>query len=387
MESFRVIFGGLPDPRDLNAHHDLTEIIFIALAATLCGANSCVEFAEFGEDKEPLLRRFLELKHGIPSHDTFSRVFRRLDPLPFEAALARFAAALGATLGQDPQAGVIAIDGKSLRRGYEKGRAHMPPLLVSAYLSRTRITLAQTLAQANSEIEATLELLNLVALDGATVTADALHCNTRMAAALRERGAHYCLALKGNRSTLLRDANDLLAAAGEAVTAAETVEQAHGRHERRRACVIEATDRIEHHRFKDLTAFGCIDAWRTIDDETSHRRRLFALSRVMSPTEFLATAREHWAIENGAHWPLDVVFQEDLARTRKNNDRVILPSCGASPSILCALIPTKLLSTSNDAEQVGMTTSSSSSLLICNSPALAGEGRVGDWVPASLSPT
>jgi predicted transposase YbfD/YdcC len=319
MEGFRVIFGGLPDPRDLNAHHDLTEIIFIALAATLCGANSCVEFAEFGEDKEPLLRGFLDLEHGIPSHDTFSRVFRRLDPLPFEAALARFATVLGATLGQETQAGVIAIDGKSLRRGYQKGRAHMPPLLVSAYLSRTRITLAQTLAHANSEVEATLELLNLVALDGATVTADALHCNTRMAAALRQRGAHYCLALKGNRSTLLRDANALLEAAGNTVTAAETVEQAHGRHERRRACVIEAKGLAERHRFKGLAAFGCLDAWRTIDGTTSYRRRLFALSRAMPPSEFLTTAREHWAIENGAHWPLDVVFQEDLARTRKNN--------------------------------------------------------------------
>jgi predicted transposase YbfD/YdcC len=318
MEGFRVIFGGLPDPRDLNAHHDLTEIIFIALAATLCGANSCVEFAEFGEDKEVLLRRFLQLRHGIPSHDTFSRVFRHLDARPFEVALARFAAALSAALGQEPQAGVIALDGKSLRRGYEKGRAHMPPLLVSAYLTRTRITLAQTLASAGNEVEAALDLLNLLALDGATVTADALHCNTRMAAALRERGAHYCLALKGNRSTLLREANDLLAAAAEAV-AAETVEQAHGRHERRRACVVEAKGLAEHHRFKDLAAFGCIDAWRTVDGVTGHHRRIFALSRVMPPSAFLATAREHWNIENGAHWPLDVVFQEDLARTRKNN--------------------------------------------------------------------
>jgi predicted transposase YbfD/YdcC len=319
MEGFRVIFGGLPDPRDLNAHHGLTEIIFIALAATLCGANSCVEFSEFGEDKEPLLRTLLELKHGIPSHDTFSRVFRHLDPLPFEAALARFAAALGATLGQEARASVIAVDGKSLRRGYEKGRAHMPPLLVSAYLSRTRITLAQTLAKANSEVEATLELLNLVALDGATVTADALHCNTRMAAALRQHGAHYCLALKGNRSTLLRDANALLATAGETVAAAETVEQGHGRHERRRACVVEAKGLAERHRFKDLAAFGCIDAWRTIDGVISHRRRIFALSRALPPSEFLTTAREHWGIENGAHWPLDVIFQEDLARTRRNN--------------------------------------------------------------------
>lgn len=246
-------------------------------------------------------------------------MFRRLDPLPFEAALARFAAALGATLDQEARANVIAVDGKSLRRGYEKGRAHMPPLLVSAYLSRTRITLAQTLAKANSQVDATLELLNLVALEGATVTADALHCSTRMAAALRQRGAHYCLALKDNCSTLLRDANALLAAAGDTVTAAETVEQAYGRHERRRARAVEAKGLAERHRFEGLAVFGCIDAWRTIDGATSYRRRLIALSRAMPPSEFLATAREHRAIENGAHWPLDVVFQEDLARTRRIN--------------------------------------------------------------------
>lgn len=319
MDGFRVIFGAVPDPRDDNAWHDLTEIIFIALAATLCGANSCVELAEFGEDKEPLLRRFLTLKHGIPSHDTFSRVFRTLDPQAFEEALARFAAALGATLGQEARTGVVAIDGKSLRRAYERGCAHMPPLLVSAYLSQTRLTLAQTLAVDGSEVAATLDLLKLLSLKGATVTADALHCNRQMAEALRRQGAHYCLALKGNRSTLLHDANDRFAAAGDALPSAETVETGHGRRERRRARVVKAAGLAQRHRFKGLSAFGRIEAWRTVGEATSHHLRTFALSKAMKPAEFLSAVREHWSIENGAHWPLDVVFQEDLARTRKNN--------------------------------------------------------------------
>ena len=144
MEGFRIIFEDLPDPRDINTGHDLTEILFIAFAAMLCGAQSCVDMAEFGEAKEPLLRRFLVLKHGVPSHDTFSRVFRALDPEAFEACFLRFVAAFGAALGQPAPRGVVAIDGKSLRGAYEKGEAHMPKMMVSAFAAETRMTLAQT---------------------------------------------------------------------------------------------------------------------------------------------------------------------------------------------------------------------------------------------------
>lgn len=320
MEGFRLIFGDLPDPRDINAQHDLTEVLFIALSASLCGANSCVEFAEFGEAKEPLLRRFLILAHGIPSHDTFSRVFRHLDADAFEAALARFAAALGATLSADAKVkGVIAIDGKSLRRGYEKGRAHMPPLLVSAYLSQTRMVLAQTLAPGGGEIEGTLKLLDLLALKGATVTADALHCTKKMAAGLRARKAHYVLALKGNRSTLARDADALLASAAPGTPTAETRENAHGRAERRRALVVAAPGLARGHGFVGLAAVGRIETWRSLGEAATQRTRTFILSRKLTPAQLLITVREHWGIENGAHWPLDVVFDEDLARTRKDN--------------------------------------------------------------------
>ena len=115
MQGFRAIFADIPDPRDFNAQHDLTEILFIALAASLCGADSCVGFAEFGRAKEPLLRAFLTLAHGIPSHDTFTRVLRHLDPQPLEAALIRFVAVLGQALGQPPAGRVVAVDGKRLR--------------------------------------------------------------------------------------------------------------------------------------------------------------------------------------------------------------------------------------------------------------------------------
>src|SRR3954454_15721712 len=132
MQMFKAVFAGLPDPRDVNAHHDLTELLFVALAASLCGAQTCAEMAEFGRAKGGLLRQILVLKHGIPSHDTFSRVFRMLDPDAFAAAFARFMAAFGEAARIEAPDGVVAVDGKCLRRGYEAGRSHMPPLLVSA---------------------------------------------------------------------------------------------------------------------------------------------------------------------------------------------------------------------------------------------------------------
>src|SRR3954453_17591925 len=122
MRMFRVVFAELPDPRDVNAQHDLTELLLVALAACLCGAQTCAEMAEYGRAKKALLRRFLVLKHGIPSHDPLSRVFRMLDPEAFAAAFARFMAAFGEVARIEAAAGVVAVDGKSLRRGYEAGR-------------------------------------------------------------------------------------------------------------------------------------------------------------------------------------------------------------------------------------------------------------------------
>jgi predicted transposase YbfD/YdcC len=324
MQNFRALFADIPDPRDLNAQHDLTEILFIMVAASLSGANSCVGFAEYGRAKEALLRQFLNLRHGIPAHDTFSRVLRHLDPQPLEAALTRFVAALGAALGQ-PGTGPIALDGKRLRGAYDTGCAHMSPIVVSAYLHETRMVLAQTRAPHCSEVAGTLALLRLIALAGATVTADALHCTRRMAAALRERGADYVLTLKGNRSRLARDAAALFARAGDGAPFAEAGETGHGRREHRIAWVIPAPELAERHRFRDLAALGRIESWRKVGDGPEiMQSRLFVLSRVMHPHELLATVRNHWRIENNVHWELDVVFHEDACRTRKDHAPVNL---------------------------------------------------------------
>jgi hypothetical protein len=143
MEEFRAIFGELEDLRDFNVWHDLFEVLFIAVAACLCGANSYGAFAEFGKAKEPLLRRFLALKHGIPSRHTFERVFRHLNPQGLEAALVRFTQELSAALGHNTAGQVVAMDGKRLRGAYDKGCAHKSPIMVSAYLQQTRLVLGQ----------------------------------------------------------------------------------------------------------------------------------------------------------------------------------------------------------------------------------------------------
>ena len=144
MGDFFAIFESVPDPRDINARHDLREILFIALAAMLCGAESCVEIAQFGVEKTGLLRTILELKHGPPSHDTFSRVLRVLDSVALENAFTRFMEAFRQALGPDVGQSILAVDGKSLKGAYEKGRAHMPPMMVSVWGVTMRMTFAQT---------------------------------------------------------------------------------------------------------------------------------------------------------------------------------------------------------------------------------------------------
>ena len=206
MERFTQVFSALPDPRADNTAHDLTEILFIALLATLCGAQTCCDIALFAKTKEQLLRTVLVLAHGVPSHDTFSRVFRMLDPQAFEKAFRQFMRAFAQTLQ-----GVVALDGKALRRAYERGKSHMPPIMVTAWSAQTRMALANVLAAGNNEAAAALQLIDLLTLKGCVVTADALHCHRTMAAAIVERGGDYALAVKDNQPALLRDAR---AAAG-----------------------------------------------------------------------------------------------------------------------------------------------------------------------------
>lgn len=324
MEALISIFREVRDPRDVNSRHRVASMLFIAVAATLCGAKSAVDIADFGEANEAMLGEIVELPHGVPSHDCFSRLFRLLDPAELSTALTRFGQALRAALGIGPPRGVVAIDGKSLRRGYERGRAHMPPLMVGVWDAETRLSIAAQRAPGGSEVGATLEMLKSLVLKGCIVTADALHCHPRMAQAVRAAGADYVLGLKGNHGPLHRAAQAAFATADATPGAAqvrlvfhERSERRHDRRERRRVSVIARP--LGAPAFPALAAFARIEAERTSQDGTRQTAtRYAALSKPLAPSRVLEITRAHWSIENDLHWQLDVVFHEDDARTRKN---------------------------------------------------------------------
>ena len=318
MQSYISILREVRDPRDPNARHAVGTILFLTLAATLCGAKSCVGVADFTEDRLEELSAIVELPHGAPSHDTFSRLFRLLDPAELATAFTAFTTALRAELGLGAVQGVVAIDGKSLRRGYEKGRNFLPPLMVSVWDSQTRVAIAQTRAPGGNEIAATLELLGGLVLKGCTVTADALHCHRAMAQAVLDAKADYALGLKANNGPLYAAAERAFANAGADAPALATEEKAHGRIERRRASVLPAPVAARA-LLPGLKALGRIEAERIGANRKSDTdTRYIALSRKLTPAKLAEVVRAHWSIENQLHWILDVVFDEDGARTRKD---------------------------------------------------------------------
>lgn len=323
---FLEVFAEVPDERDLTVRHPLPEILFVALAAVLCGASNCTEMALFARARLDLLRQFIPLRHGPPSHDTFSRVLAALDPEAFNQAFMRFMAAFGRQAGIDRPRGQLAVDGKSLRRAYQKGCAHMPPLVVSVFDCDTFMSLAQRIAGEGGETEAAIAALKLLSLKGCTVTADALHCHRRMTAAIRERGGDYVIAIKGNQSKLAREAKAALdkAADDPATRFATSEETAHGRNDRRRACVIPFVQSPGKNALVGLKAVARIETWRSLDGKTTHQVRCYALSRRIAADRLLTIVRNHWAIENQLHWQLDVLLAEDSDRNRKNNAPVIL---------------------------------------------------------------
>src|SRR6266550_6278380 len=317
MRGFGECFADLPDPRADNALHDLTEILFIALMATLCGATSCTDMALFGRMKAYLWQDVLVLKNGLPSHDTFSRVFRMLDPKAFETSFRRFMKAFAAGAKIKRPRGVIALDGKALRRGYERGKSHMPPVMVTAWAAQTRMALANVLAPNNNEAAGAMQLIELLQLRGCVVTADALHCHRGMAKAIVERGGDYVLAVKNNRPGLLRDAKAAISAAERKKTKKATAkDKGHGRKETRTAIVASVKDMAEKHDFPGLTAVARITSKRGRDKTV---QRYFLLTRRYTPTELLHIVRQHWGIENVLHWTLDVVLDEDQMRSRKDH--------------------------------------------------------------------
>ena len=320
MQSIITIFREVRDPRDCNSRYELAAMLFMALAGTLCGAKSAVDIADFAAANAATLGEIVDLPHGTPSHDSFSRLFRLLDPEQLHGAMVRFTAALREALGLGPAKGVVAIDGKSLRRGYERGRSCMPPLMLSVWDAETRLSIAARRAPGGNEVGATLAVLASLSLKNCIVTADALHCHPKMAEGVRAAGAHYALGLKANHEPLYRAACEAFAKADAAgkLQSYEFTERGHDRRERR--CIAVVSKPATAPAFPGLVAFARIQAERVLaDGKTTNAVRYVALSKRLPLPVLLEVIRIHWSVENQLHWPLDLVFREDDARTRKDH--------------------------------------------------------------------
>ena len=318
MEQFAACWEGLEDPRNGNAGlHDFHELLMIALCATLCGGQSAVAMARFAEAKESFLRGFLKLEHGLPSHDTFSRLFRQLDPAQFGAAFQRFMARFG-----DAVRGVVAIDGKVLRRSFDRASDTSALRMVSAWGCEQRLVLAQVATDAKSnEITAVPKLLAMLSLKGTIVTADALNCQRAIARQIVDQGGDHALALKGNQGMLHDDVRTFLDNPAHQETArAQTVEADHGRIETRTATLsTEIAWLQQDHHWPGLAAIGKLARVRETGAKTTTDTACYLLSTALSAERFNEVARAHWQVENALHWRLDVVMNEDQDRTRMGN--------------------------------------------------------------------
>jgi predicted transposase YbfD/YdcC len=311
----------VPDPRiERCRRHKLIDILFIAICAVICGAESFTQMEEFGEAKEDWLRQFLELPSGIPSHDTFRRVLGRLNPPAVQACLRRWVGGVVSwTEGQ-----IVAIDGKTVRRSHNKAAGAAAIELVSAWAQQDRMTLGQVkVADDSNEITAVPELLRLLEIEGCLVTVDALNTQKEIADQIREQGAEYVLALKGNHGTMHQEVADFLLAVqqertlGYEISTHQTVDGEHGRIETRIFWQAEAPLHLTgHSQWRDLRSVGMVHATREIGDHRSTEVRSYLSSLPVDAVRFSQAVRGHWSIENSCHWILDVVFLEDDCRVR-----------------------------------------------------------------------
>jgi predicted transposase YbfD/YdcC len=324
MKGLQRCFEDLPDPRVVGrCDHGLLDLIGIALLAVMSGAEDWPDIEQFGKARRDWLATFLELPGGIPSHDTFRRVFGMLERNGFAACLFRWTQAVHEASGGK----IIAIDGKTLRRSLARKSGKAALHLVTAWCTENGLTLGQVACQEKSnEITAIPELLRLLNLKDCTVTIDAMGCQKDIAAQIREQQGHYVLALKGNQSSLQEDMAQLAAQVVEKDPAApdherhDTDETGHGRRELRGCCVVEIPkDHPQRRAWKDLRTLAIMTCGRQTAGTTTWESRLYVSSHPPRAKKLAHAIRRHWSIENSQHWVLDISFSEDARRQQDRN--------------------------------------------------------------------
>lgn len=315
------VLSAIPDHRVARTRvHKLVDILAIALLAVINGANGWEDMAEFADVREQWLRGFLELPGGTPCADTFRRIFEAIRPQALGDCLARLTSDLAGDLGGQ----VVAIDGKTMRRSFDKRKNKSALHMVSAWVAERGISLGQIATEEKSnEITAIPELLKMLDVRGATVTIDAMGCQKKIAAAIFDEGADYALALKDNHPVLRSDVEKVFKAAGASggrgakVDVCTVESMGHGRQEKRRVTVSTQTDGLAGAaEWANLRSIVMVERERTVGEKTSKETAYYLSSLAIDAATMERRIRAHWSIENSLHWTLDVTFHEDASRIR-----------------------------------------------------------------------
>ena len=318
-------FSRLKDPRDDRAkRHSLIDVVVIAICGVICGADSWVDIELFGKSKRDWFGRVLELPNGIPSQDTFGRVFAMLDAEQFQDCFVDWVRAVS----EVSEGQLEAIDGKTLRRSHNRFIGKAAIHMVSAWASMNHLVLGQTkVDERSNEITAIPELLRVLDVSGCIVTIDAIGCQKEIAATIIDQDADYVLALKENQPQLHDDVVEIFDVvrktdfAGIDHDFCETVNKGHGRIETRRCWSVSDPDYIgyinDRQKWSGLTSVAMVESERLVDSETSNQVRYYISSLPSRAESLLEATRGHWGIENSVHWILDVVFGEDNCRVNR----------------------------------------------------------------------
>lgn len=317
-------FSDLQDPRSDNRSHLLLDIIVIAICAAICDADTWTDVELFGQSKEQWFRKFLELPHGIPSHDTFSRVFALIDTEQFQESFRDWIAAVE----ERTEGEIVALDGKQLRRSHDKAKGKKAIYMVSAWASENSLVLGQRKVDDRSnEITAVPQLLDMLEVAGCIVTTDAMNCQVETAKKVIENDADYVFVVKENQPRLLETIQGLFDDPNEMrwvdTDSEATVDEKHGRTETRQCWTTSDPEYLAYiASFADwpgLRSIGMIEARRSTKEGTSIKRRYFISSLESNAKRLLHAVRTYWGIENKLHWVLDLAFREDESRIRKGN--------------------------------------------------------------------